>query len=183
MGEPIRYVALLRGINVGGHRMIKKEELTEIFTTAGLADVQTLLASGNVVFSSPEDDEAKLQSIVETALEKHLGYRVDVMVRTIWYMKELLMLEPFAEYLQPAAKFYVTFLSHAVDELPEFPIKLKDQNAYAVGVNDREFFAVSFKRMDGKYGDFTPFMIKTFGKQPATTRNWNTIVKLAAFEA
>ena len=183
MAEPIRYVALLRGINVGGHRMIKKEELTDIFTTAGLMDVQTLLASGNVVFSSPETDEATLQSHIETTLENALGYRVDVMVRTILYMKELLLMEPFAEYIQPSAKFYVTFLSKAVDELPDFPVKLKDQNAIAIGTHDREFFAVSFKRMDGRYGDFTPFMTKTFGPQPVTTRNWNTIVKLAAFDA
>ena len=180
MADPIRYVALLRGINVGGNRMIKKEELTRIFLDAGLTDVETLLASGNVVFSSVEVDESKLRELVESALETALGYHVDVMIRTILYLQELVMTEPFAEYLQPAAKFYVTFLSSAVADLPEMPIKLKDQNAIAISANDREFFAVSFKRMDGRYGDFSPFIVQTFGKQPVTTRNWNTIMKLAA---
>ena len=181
MSDTIKYVALLRGINVGGHRMIKKDELTEIFTSAGLTEVQTLLASGNVVFSSPETSEATLSALIEKSLESALGYDIAVMVRTIQYMQELLMMEPFAEFLQPSAKFYVTFLTREPDTIPDLPIDLPDQNAIAVGLNEREFFSVSLKGEDGRYGDFCPFIKKAFGKQPVTTRNWNTVVKLAAF--
>jgi hypothetical protein len=59
-------------------------------------------------------------------------------------------------------------------------MKLPDQAAFAVGLHDREFFAISHKGKDGRYGDFTQFMTKAFGKRPVTTRNWNTVVKLGA---
>ncbi len=176
----IKYVALLRGINVGGNRMIKKEELTEIFEGAGLTDVQTLLASGNVVFASPETDERNLTDLVESALETALGYRVDVMIRTIAYIKELIALDPFAPYDTVGNKFYVTFLTTAPESVPDMPLKLTEMRALAVGMNDREFFSISHKTSDGRYGDFGPFIKATFGKQPVTTRNWNTVVKLAA---
>src|SRR6187551_1759789 len=83
--ETIRYVALLRGINVGGHRMIRKDELQAIFEGCGFSDVKTVLASGNVVFSSDLVDEAVLQERIETALHDALGYTVNVMVRTTAY--------------------------------------------------------------------------------------------------
>jgi uncharacterized protein (DUF1697 family) len=181
MSDQVRYVALLRGINVGGHRKISKEQLTSIFERIGLSRVQTLLASGNVVFSSAEGDEAKLQTSIESALESELGYSVDVMVRTVEYICELLDLDPFAEYEPVGAKFYVTFLSRRPEEQPELPVRLTDQGSEAVGLNDREFFAVSYKN-EGSYGDFSKYLQQTFGKQPVTTRNWNTIAKIAALK-
>ena len=180
MASEVRYVALLRGINVGGHRMIKKEELTEIFEGAGVTDVQTVLASGNVIFTSLESDERTLTNLIELALETSLEYRVDVMVRTIAYIREIVELDPFGPYDTVGNKFYVTFLTSAPDSAPEMPHKLTEQRALAVALHDREFFSISHKTSDGRYGDFGPFMKATFGKQPVTTRNWNTVVKLAA---
>jgi uncharacterized protein (DUF1697 family) len=181
MSKEIRYVALLRGINVGGHRMISKEQLTAIFEGAGLNRVQTLLASGNVVFSSAIDSETELQQMIESALEAELGYNVHVMVRTVDYICELLELDPFAGYEPIGAKFYVTFLSRRPETQPDLPVRLTDQGSEAVGLNDREFFAVSYKH-EGSYGDFSKYLIQTFGKQPVTTRNWNTIAKIAALK-
>ena len=181
MTSPIRWVALLRGINVGGHRMIKKDELQQIFEGCGFSDVRTVLASGNVVFSSERNDEAELQGTIETALEDCLGYRVDVMIRTIAYLNELVEMDPFARAANwDEVKLYVTFLTHRPEDVPVLPVDLGDQDALALGLNDREFFAVSRKGRDGRYGDFAPFMLKAFGKQPITTRNWRTVVKLAA---
>jgi len=181
MSKPIRYVALLRGINVGGNRMIKKEELQAVFESCGFTEVRTVLASGNVVFSSELGDEAELQQKIETALEDRLGYRVDVMVRTIAYLNELVELDPFARAAEwEDVKLYVTFLTEPPEVAPELPVDLGDQNALALALHDREFFAVSRKGRDGRYGDFAPFMQKAFGKQPVTTRNWRTIFKLAA---
>src|SRR5688500_16548937 len=119
MSKSIRYAALLRGINVGGHRMIKKEELQAIFEGCGFTDVRTVLASGNVVFSGELTEEIELQELIESALADAVGYRVDVMVRTISYLNELLEMDPFA----PAAnweevKLYVTFLTHRPEEAP-----------------------------------------------------------------
>ena len=181
MSESIRYVALLRGINVGGHRMIKKDELQAIFEACGFTDVRTVLASGNVVFSSTETDEAALQERIESALAEGVGYQVDVMVRTIAYLNELLELNPFARAAEwKDVKLYVTCLTEAPSDQLDLPVDLGAQNALALGMHDREFFAVSRKGRDGRYGDFSPFIRRAFGAQPVTTRNWRTVVKLAA---
>ena len=180
MSEPIRHVALLLGINVGGHRKISKEQLTEIFTGAGFTSVQTCLASGNVLFASTESDEATLQRLIEKRLSDALGYDVDVMVRTIEYIQELIALDPFGAEDVQGRKFYVTFMATSPEATPELPERLPDQGSVALGLHDREFFAISEKARDGSYGDFSKYIIKTFGKGPVTTRNWNTVIKIAA---
>lgn len=179
MSGATRYVALLRGINVGGHRMIKKDELTAIFEGCRFSDVRPVLASGNVVFSSDSGSEIELNERIESALEETLGYRVDVMVRTIAYLKELIALDPFGEVGPGDGHNYVTFLTHAPVSTPELPQQLPEQHSLALELNDREFFAVTYKRPDGRYGDFAPFVRATFGQQPVTIRNWKTVVKLA----
>jgi uncharacterized protein (DUF1697 family) len=180
MSNLTRWVALLRGINVGGHRLIKKDELQAIFEGCGFSAVRTVLASGNVVFSSPENDESALSERIQTALGDALGYQVDVMVRTVAYMNELVELDPFAEIGPGDGHNYVTFLTRKPDRAPDLPIDARDQHFLALGLHDREFFAVTYKGLDGRYGDFGTFLVRQFGKQPVTTRNWKTVLKLAA---
>jgi uncharacterized protein (DUF1697 family) len=175
-----RHVALLRGINVGGHRMIKKDELQAIFEGCGFTEVRPVLASGNVVFSSRPADEADLKATIESALEDALGYPVDVLVRSIDYLNELIELDPFGAVGPGDGHNYVTFMTTAPETIPPMPEHVKDQYFLALGLHDREFFAVSYKRPDGRYGDFGAYMARHFGKQPVTTRNWKTVQKLAA---
>lgn len=180
MAEPARFVALLRGINVGGHRMIKKDALQAIFEGCGFTEVRTVLASGNVVFTSQSTSEEELTASIESALEEALGYRVDVMVRTVTYLNELVRLDPFAEVGAGDGHNYVTFLTKASGTPPALPEEIPDQYFLALGFHDREFFTVTYKRPDGRYGDFGPYMKRAFGFQPVTTRNWKTVIKLAA---
>src|SRR6476619_1760790 len=111
--ETIRYVALLRGINVGGHRMIKKDELQAIFEGCGFSEVKTVLASGNVVFSSDLVEEAAIQERIETALHDALGYVVNGMVRTIAYLQDLIAIDPFGKVGPGDGHNYITFLTTA----------------------------------------------------------------------
>lgn len=180
MADPARFVALLRGINVGGHRMIKKGELQAIFERCGLTDVRTVLASGNVVFTSQSSSEEELTASIESALEESLGYRVDVMVRTVTYLNELVRLDPFAEVGAGDGHNFVTFLTQSPGNPPALPEEVPEQYFLALGLHDREFFTVTYKRPDGRYGDFGPYMKRAFGSQPATTRNWKTVIKIAA---
>ena len=160
--------------------MIKKEELQAIFEGSGLTEVRPVLASGNVVFSSDSTSEEALTDRIESALEATLGYQVDVMVRTIAYLNELISLDPFGEVGPGDGHNYVTFLTKAPEKSPVLPLELPEQKVTALALHGREFFAVTYKSGDGRYGDFGPFMTKAFGKQPVTTRNWKTILKLAA---
>lgn len=76
-----RYVAFLRAVNVGG-RVVKMDELRGLFEAAGLHDVATFIASGNVVFSTRAASTAKVEAMLEAALGEALGYDVPVFVRS-----------------------------------------------------------------------------------------------------
>ena len=78
----MRYVALLRGINVGGNSLIKMAELKECVAELGHVDVRTYIASGNVLFTSPERSGAKLDAQLERAIERAFGLSVRVVVRS-----------------------------------------------------------------------------------------------------
>jgi uncharacterized protein (DUF1697 family) len=76
----VRYVALLRGINVGGRTLVKMGDLKTCVEELGLDDVSTYIASGNVLFESGERDAAKLEARIERAIEQRFGLPVKVVV-------------------------------------------------------------------------------------------------------
>src|SRR3954469_1096146 len=76
-----RYIAFLRGINVGGHR-VKMDRLRDLFTALGFSNVATFIASGNVIFEAPATDVTELEERIEAQLERSLGYEVEIFVRT-----------------------------------------------------------------------------------------------------
>src|SRR5688572_22043475 len=75
-----RYVALLRGINVGGNNLIKMIELRSSFASMGFGDVATYIQSGNVVFSSKQTNKTKLTALIEKALSEAFSYESKVVV-------------------------------------------------------------------------------------------------------
>ena len=75
-----RYVALLRGINVGGKTLVKMAELRACLQELGLDDVSTYIASGNVLFQTGERDAARLEAAIERAIERRFGLAVKVVV-------------------------------------------------------------------------------------------------------
>jgi uncharacterized protein (DUF1697 family) len=89
-----RYVAFLRGMNIGGRR-IKNEELKQRFAELGLEEVTCFRASGNVVFAADEADEAKLTARIEASLAGSLGYEVPVFLRGGAELRRIARHEPF----------------------------------------------------------------------------------------
>lgn len=89
-----RYVAFLRGMNLGGRR-IRNEELRREFEALGFAEVACFRASGNVVFAAEESDEAKLTSRIEAGLGEALGYEVPVFLRGADELRAIAEREPF----------------------------------------------------------------------------------------
>ncbi len=78
----MQYVALLRGINVGGNRKVNMAELKATFEDAGLTDVRTYINSGNVVFGSTARRPALLRATIEAAIERDVGFPVMTLVRS-----------------------------------------------------------------------------------------------------
>ena len=97
-----RYVAFLRAVNVGG-RVVKMTQLKSIFKAAGLSNVETFIASGNVIFSSRSTAVPALVKKIESALKKELSYDVPVFIRTD------------AEVAAMAARKYTVFSAAEVD--------------------------------------------------------------------
>jgi uncharacterized protein (DUF1697 family) len=89
-----RHIALLRGINVGGHRKVPMAELRALASSAGFGDVRTYVASGNLVLSS-DNQPATIETTLEQAIEARFGFAVDVVVRTAVQWADYLLDNPF----------------------------------------------------------------------------------------
>ncbi|MGW7364958.1 DUF1697 domain-containing protein [Streptomyces sp. NPDC054841] len=180
MARTNAYAALLRGINVGGHRKVPMADLRALLTELGHGDVRTYLQSGNAVFTSATgDDEDRLAKGIERAVEKHFGFTVDCLVRGGSYLGAVVEKCPFPAAELEGRQLYVTYLSERVDPgrfasldatafLPEeFRFGDRALYLYAPGGLGRSKLAEALGR---------PSLYKGI---VATTRNWNTVVKLA----
>lgn len=97
-----KYVAFLRAINVGGH-VVKMEALKALFETLGFSNVETFIASGNVIFETKARDTAVLEAKIERALEKALGYEVSTFLRTPEQIAAITKYQPFDAALMASA--------------------------------------------------------------------------------
>jgi uncharacterized protein (DUF1697 family) len=98
-----RYVAFLRGMNLGGRR-IKNDELKQRFEQLDLSDVSCFRASGNVVFAADESDETRLKARIEVGLGESLGYEVPVFLRSVEELRAVAAQVPFDASLVAASK-------------------------------------------------------------------------------
>ncbi|QAY77348.1 DUF1697 domain-containing protein [Sphingosinicella sp. BN140058] len=92
-----RFIALLRGINVGGHRKLPMADLRSLAEGLGLAGVRTYVASGNLVFSADGQDAGTLEVRLEGAIAERFGFAVDVIVREADHWARLAAGNPFPE--------------------------------------------------------------------------------------
>lgn len=106
-----KYVAFLRAINVGGHT-VKMDYLRRLFETVGFANVETFIASGNVIFDSKSRNPTSLEQKIEKLLRKILGYEVRTFVRATSELAAVINYKPFSEAELSAAghTLYVGFL-------------------------------------------------------------------------
>ena len=109
------YVALLRGINVGGKRRVDMKQLKAVFEDAGLESVKTYINSGNVVFSTSQRGKARLIEQLEKAIAKHFGFAVDVLLCDLKSMKAIVAAMPDHWMNDDKMKVDVLFLKSAVN--------------------------------------------------------------------
>lgn len=172
-----RYVALLRAINVGGH-IVKMDRLRALFESAGLTNVSTLIASGNVVFDARRAP-GSLETLIEGTLEAALGYEVTTMVRT---PEEVLAVVAHAERGEltpsPDGGLYVGFLKHAPGDGAARAVARMSTGTETLVVHQRELYW----RSAGRFSESTingTALGKALGVA-MTTRNITTVRKLAS---
>lgn len=174
------YLALLRGINVSGKKIIKMEDLRKLMESAGYTNVKTYIQSGNVIFESGEKSMDKLARGIELLIEKHYGFDVTVFVTNKKSIEQAIDNNPFVKGREEEPpgfkKLYVTFLSEIPSEENMEKLRMAPiGNDLIETVGDILYFNMESKASDSKLSNN---LIESKLKLRATTRNWNTILKL-----
>ncbi len=173
-----RYVAFLRAVNVGG-RVVKMDQLRTLFEAMEFEQVETFIASGNVLFDARTDDADALEKRIEKELEKALGYEVLTFVRSPAEVAAAATYERFGDpaTLPPMHAMYVGFLkTRPSDGAREKLLGLRS-HIDDLQVSEREVY---WRRLKGLRESLVTSAVleKTLG--PATMRNVSTVRKLAA---
>jgi len=174
----LKYIAFLRGINVSGQKIIKMENLREMFSSFGLKNVTTYIQSGNVLFETAKTNAQTLTKKIESGLQKAFGYDVTVILRTVDEVAEIVKLNPFKN-IQPDADvgLYVTFIAEELNPKPKLPLFSKQKDVEIIGMNNCDAFCLALPVKNGRYGFPNVFIEKEF-RVLATTRNWTTVRKV-----
>lgn len=175
-----RYVALLRAINVGGHT-VKMDELCALFESLRLSRVESVIASGNVLFDARASDPAAIETRIEAKLKRALGYEVDTFVRTLEDLDEVVAHEPpfaAADPILPGHTLHVIFTRSAIgresrDKLAALCTSYDDLHAHGREV----YWRTRGRSSDSK---ITPAMFARAMPGSGTARNITTVRKLAA---
>jgi uncharacterized protein (DUF1697 family) len=136
----MRYVALLRGINVGGHRKVPMGELRAALQAAGHTEVATYVQSGNVVLTAPKTTTAKLEKALEATIEDAFGFAVQVMVRTEAELEAVVAADPLGRAKDDPAKHLVLFADTKLDAKKVAALVPDDPAPEAFAVRGRELY-------------------------------------------
>ena len=167
-----RFVAFLRGINVGGHN-VRKEKLREAFSSLGFKNVTTYKQSGNAIFESSNTDAQELKKRIEDKLRLVLGFDATVLLRTMEQLRSIIEEEPFKNQNREGTSFLVTMLPSVRDTFPlQFPLTIPKSTARVISAKGSEVFSVTHGGGEGAMPN--PF-IESKLKLKATTRNMNII--------
>ena len=172
-----RFVSLFRGINVGGHQIVRMDALKELHQSLGLQEVQTYIQSGNVVFTSNDVNVTKVQQDIENGFAQKFGFQVKVMVRTAREFNVIIQNNPFQNQLIKESKWVVAMF------LASHPIStaLEDiQKAYTgpeeIHIIGQEAF-IYYPEGQGR-SKLTNTLLEKKMKTAGTVRNWNTVLRL-----
>ncbi|MBU2939124.1 DUF1697 domain-containing protein [Lacinutrix sp. C3R15] len=168
------YIALLRGINVGGHKKIPMAALRELLIKTGFQNVQTYIQSGNVVLQSSEKNTKTIEAIIGEAITSYFQFEVAVLVKTKQELELIFKSCPFEEDKKVASYFLL------LQETPE-------KNAVAIA-SKKEYKEEEFKIVNNCIYFYNPagygkskfnanYFERTL-KTPATARNYKTMKKL-----
>ncbi|HES60111.1 MAG TPA: DUF1697 domain-containing protein [Caldithrix sp.] len=172
------YISLLRGINVSGQKKIQMAELKSLYESLGFENVTTYIQSGNVVFSSKEIDELKLAKLISDKIREVLGYNVSIIIRSKIEWEKLIADNPFSKRENfDVKKMHVTLITEQPTMIGGdiFDRVKYDSEEYVIG--ERHIYLY----FPEGYGQtkLSNNYIENKLKVSATTRNWNTVMKLS----
>ena len=178
---PATHIALLRGINVGGHNKVLMADLRALFEALGHTDVATYVQSGNVLFTSEGADEIAITQAIAVALRDRFGSAIPVIMRTTEELGAVAARHPYAGAQPDIAKLAVVFLAAA--PAPDAIAKL-DRARFVPGectLEGRHLY-VHYPKGAGRSRLTLDAIERAYGTT-ATARNWRTVTKLLALAA
>lgn len=173
----MRYLSLLRGINVSGQKKIKMADLQNLYEGIDMEDVTTYIQSGNVIFESKEKPAIIKEKIIKAILEKY-GYDVHIFLYNLKEWKAIISQCPYPITNDNIDKIYVSFLSSHPDSELYTKMEQENKSKDQMTVVDKAIYTQYATRYsDSKiHNNFYESKLKT----TATTRNWKTVIKLEA---
>lgn len=173
-----RQIALLRGINVGGHKKVPMAQLRELLSGHGYEDVRTYVQSGNVVLSGPDVPAAEAERRLEREIEDEFGFPVSVLVRTGEQWRAVVAANPFVEVADDPSRQFVLFLSEPLADERRDAIDPDGFGPDRVVLGEREIHVWA------PGGALESAALKGLAQQKLgvtiTARNWRTVEKLLA---
>ena len=174
------FIALIRGINVGGKNLVEMPHLIQVLSLIGLVKPRFLLQSGNLIFEADDHlTSLELEEMLESGVETHLERSLQFIVRKAEEWKEMIVKNPFPDEAKAAPNhLLVMFLLSAPPESGLVSLK-------AI-IRGKEYFKASNRELYLVYPDgigrskFTGAVIERKLRALGTARNWNTIEKIAA---
>jgi len=173
-----RYIAFLKGINVGGHT-VKMDRLRSLFADLGFDEVETFIASGNVIFVSSEGEVHKLELEIGAHLESALGYSIPTFIRSSEELRRIAACQPFSEseLALEGSSLYIAFLPRSLSA---------DAGGIEAASTDTDLFRIQGSELywhcRTRFSD-SPFSgpkLERLLGMPATVRNSTTVKKLAS---
>jgi len=174
----IKHIAFLRAINVGG-RVVKMDVLRKLFESLGYSNVETFIASGNVVFETSSRNRKALEKAIEKKLHEKLAYEVHTFVRTRGEVAAVAKYEPFSrDAVEQAKAFVVGFLADPLDASSRKKLMALKTDADQFHVNGREiYWLCGNKQSESTFSN--ALFERTLGVR-STFRGLNTVRKMAA---
>ena len=170
------YIALLRGINVGGNCRVEMSRLKTLFENLGFTEVRTYINSGNVIFSSDQKDQHKLCQEVEKAIAGEFGFAVPIIIKSASQLKTIAEAIPKEAQNNTEMKCDVLFLWDEVDS----PNSLKDLDLRE-GIDEVQYVPGALIWMVSREDINKSRLLKIVGTpfyKKVTIRNCNTVRKL-----
>ena len=145
-----RYIAFLRAINVGGRNIVKMDFLRRLFESLGFSNVETFIASGNVVFETTSKNAQAVKREIETGLREALGYEVATFIRTNAELAAVANYKPFSQSeLDAAAALNIAFLADGLDDQSSQKLMTLRTDIDDFHIHGREIYWLCRKKQSG----------------------------------
>jgi uncharacterized protein (DUF1697 family) len=170
-------ISLLRGVNLGGHRKVKMDDLRALYESLGFADVQTYINSGNVLFKTTGRDLVRLRKRIEDAIEGACGFRSDVILRTPSDLRGAIARNPFAARPgMDGSKLAIHFLAAEPSAAAREEVVAIDAAPEELHCSERELYIYYTNGMARP--KLSLAAVEKTLRMSGTSRNWNTVRKL-----